>query len=437
MSFRTVIKHAWDALNDRNGFVTDYNYVYIGPGNSKRPDRIAMTRGRERSLITAVYNRIALDCSMIDVEHVRLDDQGRYLTTIQSGLNDCFNLQANKDQSGMAFIQDVVLSMFDEGDVAIVPTQTSVNVRNTEGYDIQALRTAKIEEWYPDHVKLRIYDDEKGKFVSGTWPKSKVAIIENPFKVIMNEPNSTINRLTRKLALLDAIDEESGAGKLDLIIQLPYAVKGKTREEQAEKRRKALQDQLKDGKYGVAYTDGTEHVIQLNRPIENNLMKQIEYLFNLAYAQLGITTGIMDGSADSNTMMNYEARIIGVIMTTIVNECRRKFLSKTARSQKQSIMFFKDPFRIIPMDKLADIADKFTRNEILTSNELRQIIGRKPSQDPEADVLRNKNLNKSANEMMPPPTSGMGANGGQPVDDEIGYASQELRNMMERKNNSK
>lgn len=423
MSFVDRLRHAWNALNGRNSYITDYNYVQLGEGSSYRPDRIAMTRGQERSLITAVYNRIALDCSNIAIEHVRLDDQGRYKETIESGLNSCFNLEANKDQSGSAFVQDIVLSMFDEGDVAIAPIDTDIDIKNTNAYEILSMRTAKIIEWYPDHVKLHVYNDRTGRYVDSIWPKSKVAIIENPFKTIMNEPNSTVKRLMRKLTILDAIDEESGSGKLDLIIQLPYAIKGDLRKQQAETRRKELQDQLKDNKYGVAYTDGTEHIVQLNRPLENNLMKQIEYLVNLAYSQLGVTTSVMDGTADSTTMMNYETRIIGTIMTAIVNECKRKFLTKTARSQKQSIVFFKDPFKLVPVDKLADIADKFTRNEILTSNEMRQIIGRKPVQDPEADVLRNKNLNKSDAEVS------MEEQG----IEELG-PEDEIRNIMGRKN---
>lgn len=398
MSFIDRLKHAWDAFNSRDSFVTDYNYVSLGQSSSYRPDRVALSKGAEKSLITSVYTRIALDCADTRIEHVRLDDKGRYIETLDTGLNNCLTLEANKDQSAWSLVEDIVLSMFDEGDVAVLPVKTDINPKNTSSFEILALRTGKILEWYPDHVKIRAYDGESGQMKDAVWPKSKVAIIENPFREIMNAPNSTVKRLGRKLAILDAIDEQSGAGKLDLIIQLPYAIKGELKRAEAEKRRKDLQEQLKDGQYGVAYTDGTEHVIQLNRPLENNLMKQIEYLVNLAYSQLGITTGIMDGTADANTMMNYQSRVIGLIMTVITTEFRRKFLTKTARSQKQSIVFFKDPFKIIPIEKLADIADKFTRNEIITSNEMRQIVGLKPVQDPEADELRNKNLNRADNE---------------------------------------
>lgn len=426
MSFGDRLKHAWDALNDRDGYGAFYTYVPIGNGSSSRPDRQTISRGLERSLITAVYNRIALDCAQIKIEHVRLDDQGRFAEHVDSGLNNCLDLEANKDQTGSALIQDIVMSMFEDGDVAVVPTQTDVNIKRTGSYDIQKLRTAKILEWYPDNVKLKVYNEQTGKHDETIWPKSKVALIENPFRMIMNEPNSTVKRLMRKLAILDAIDEESGAGKLDLIIQLPYALKSEARRKEAEKRRADLQQQLENGKYGVAYTDGTEHIVQLNRPLENNLMKQIEYLVNLAYSQLGITTGIMDGSADAATMMNYDVRIIGAIMTVIVDEFRRKFLTKTARSQKQSIVFFRDPFKLVPVDKLADIADKFTRNEILSSNELRQIIGRKPVQDTRADELRNKNLNQPEEQ----------AEGSAMVPREDGEISpeEEVRTIMERKN---
>lgn len=426
MSFGDRLKHAWDALNDRDGYGAFYTYVPIGNGSSSRPDRQTISRGLERSLITAVYNRIALDCAQIKIEHVRLDDQGRFAEHVDSGLNNCLDLEANKDQTGSALIQDIVMSMFEDGDVAVVPTETNVNIKHTGSYDILKLRTAKILEWYPDNVKLKVYNEKTGKHDETIWPKSKVALIENPFRMIMNEPNSTVKRLMRKLAILDAIDEESGAGKLDLIIQLPYALKSEARRKEAEKRRADLQQQLENGKYGVAYTDGTEHIVQLNRPLENNLMKQIEYLVNLAYSQLGITTGIMDGSADAATMMNYDVRIIGAIMTVIVDEFRRKFLTKTARSQKQSIVFFRDPFKLVPVDKLADIADKFTRNEILSSNELRQIIGRKPVQDTRADELRNKNLNQPEEE----------AEGSAMVPREDGEISpeEEVRTIMERKN---
>ena len=399
MSFINSLKHAWNAFTGKDLY--EYQLIDTGPGNSIRPDRVAVSYGRERSLITAVYNRIALDCSQVQLEHVKLDEHGRYLETMASDLNERLTFEANKDQTGAAIVHDIVMSMFEEGVVAVCPTETSIDPNKGDSYKINSMRTAKIVEWYPNYVKVRIYDDITAQFVERIYKKSAVAIIENPFAPIMNEPNSTVNRLNRKLALMDAIDEQSGAGKLDLIIQLPYVIKGEARKKQAEIRRKELETQLAGSKYGIAYTDGTEHVTQLNRPLENNLMKQIEYLTNLAYSQLGITTSIMDGSADEKTMTNYRYRIISLIMDTIARELCRKFLTKTARSQRQSITYFQDPFTLVAPTQLADIADKFTRNEILSSNEIRQMIGRKPSQDPQADELRNKNLNKQSGQVPP------------------------------------
>lgn len=383
------LKNAWNAFLNR-----DPTYVYKDSGYSSyyRPDRVRFSRGNEKSLVTSIYNRIAIDVASVKIQHVRLDDNGRYKEEIDSGLNSCFNLEANVDQTGRAFIQDIVMSMFDEGCVAIVPVDTDKNPDATDSYDILSMRTGKIIEWYPSKVKVRVYNERTGKKEDIIVPKKTVGIIENPLYAVINEPSSTMQRLVRKLNLLDAIDEQSGSGKLDLIIQLPYIIKSEARRQQAETRRRDIESQLSDSKYGIAYTDGTERITQLNRPVENNLMKQIEYLTSTLYGQLGITQSIMDGTADEKTMLNYNSRTIEPIVSAIVDELKRKFLTKTARSQKQSILFFRDPFKLVPVNDIAEIADKFTRNEILTSNEIRQIIGMKPSEDPKADELVNSNI---------------------------------------------
>lgn len=383
------IKHAWNAFRDN---ATATRYRDVGVGYSYRPDRPRLTRGNERSIVTSVYNRIALDAASINIRHVRLDKNDRFLETIDSGLNNCLTLEANIDQTSRSFIQDVVMSMLDEGCVAIVPVDTTSNPEVTGSYDIQTMRTGKILEWHPMHVKVRVYNERTGQKENILVPKSVVGIVENPLYAVINEPNSTMQRLIRKLNLLDAIDEQSGSGKLDLVIQLPYVIKSEARRRQAEDRRKNIEDQLAGSKYGIAYTDVTERITQLNRPAENNLMSQIEYLTSMLYSQLGITQSILDGTADEKTMLNYYNRTIEPIISAIVDEMKRKFLTKTARSQLQSISFFRDPFKLVPVNEISEIADKFTRNEIMTSNEIRQIIGMKPSDDPKADELRNKNL---------------------------------------------
>lgn len=399
MDIGSRLKHAWNAFMNRDPTEVDYD---IGPAYYYRPDRPRLTRGNERSIVTAVYNRIALDVSDIDIRHVRLDKNGRYIEDIDSGLNNCLTVEANIDQTGKAFIQDVVMSMLDEGCVAIVPVDTTINPKVTGSYDINSMRTGKIVQWYPQHVKVKLYNDQNGRKEEVTLPKSMVAIVENPLYAVMNEPNSTLQRLIRKLNLLDYVDEQTGAGKLDLIIQLPYVIKSNARRQQAEDRRADIERQLKDSKYGIAYTDGTERITQLNRPVENNLMKQIEYLTSMLYSQLGINQTVLDGTADEKTMLNYTNRSIGPIISAIVDEMKRKFLTKTARSQMQSIRYFKDPFKLVPVNEIAEISDKLTRNEIASSNEIRQIIGWKPSQDPAADELRNKNLNQQSPDMMAP-----------------------------------
>ena len=393
MTLGSRLRHAWNTFLSRDPL--SYRYSF-GPSYSYRPDRPIFSRGNERSIVTSVYNRIALDVSSMTIQHVRLDENDRFKEVIESGLNNCLNLEASIDQTGRAFVQDIVMSMLDEGCVAIVPVDTTFNPKETGSFDISTMRTGKILEWYPQHVKVRVYNDRKGEKEDILVPKSTVAIVENPFYSVMNEPNSTMQRLIRKLNLLDAIDEQSGSGKLNLIIQLPYVIKTAARRQQAEERRKDIEEQLSGSKYGVAYTDGTEHVVQLNRPVDNNLMSQIEYLTSMLYSQLGLTQGIMDGSADEKTMQNYYTRTIEPILSAIVDEMKRKFLTKTARSQKQSILFFRDPFKLVPVGEIAEISDKMTRNEIMTSNEIRQKIGMKPSTDPKADELRNSNLSAPA-----------------------------------------
>lgn len=401
MSFGSRLKHAWNAFTG-----TDYTtYQDVGPGYSSRPDRIRLTKGNERSIITSVYNRIALDVAALNVQHIRLDENGRFLSVIQDGLNTCLTVEANIDQTARAFIQDIVVSMLDEGCVAIVPVDTTYDLSVTGSYDIQTMRVGKILDWYPQHVRVRLYNERTGAKENILVPKSTVAIVENPLYAVVNEPNSTMQRLIRKLNLLDVIDEQSGSGKLDLIIQLPYVIKTEARRQQAENRRKDIEAQLSGTKYGIAYADGTERITQLNRSVNNNLMSQIEYLTSMLYSQLGITQSILDGTADEKTMLNYNNRTIEPIISAIVDEMKRKFLTKTARSQSQSISFFRDPFKLVPVNDIAEIADKFTRNEIMTSNEIRQVIGMKPSDDPRADELRNKNLSapsESEPEINPP-----------------------------------
>lgn len=391
------LKKAWNAFRDQDEtYYNVYNdrYTSYSNGSSYRPDRTRLSTRNERSIVTSIFNRIALDVASIDIYHCRLDDNDRYKENIDSTLNNCLTLESNIDQTSRAFMQDVVLSMFDEGSVAIVPVDTIKDPMKTDSYEILTLRTGRIVTWYPKHVRVELYDDNTGIKREITLPKSRVGIIENPLYAVMNEPNSTLQRLIRKLVLLDSIDEQSGSGKLDLIIQLPYIVKSEARRQQAEQRRKDIERQLKGSKYGIAYTDGTEKITQLNRPLENNLMKQIEYLTSMLYGQLGITQGVMDGTADEKTMTNYYSRTIEPIASSIVDEIKRKFLTKTARSQKQSIVFFRDPFKLVPVSDLAEISDKFTRNEILSSNEIRQVVGRKPSDDPKADQLINSNISQ-------------------------------------------
>ena len=395
-SLGSRIKNAWNAFLNKDPTIDFRNE---GTTYTYRPDRPRFTRGNERSIATSVYNRIALDVAAVDFRHCRLDTENRYLDDIESGLNNCLTLESNIDQNARAFIQDVVMSMLDEGAVAIVPIDASADPLKTDSYDIGSWRTAKIIEWKPRYVKVRVYNDRTGNKEDILYPKRCVAIIENPLYSIINEPNSTMQRLKRKLALLDVTDEQTASGKLDLIIQLPYVVKSPGRKQQAEERRQAIIDQLAGSQYGIAYTDGTEKITQLNRSLENNLLKQVEYLTTQVFAQLGMTQSILDGTADEKTMLNYYNRTIEPIVDAIVLELKRKFLTKTARTQGQTIMAFRDPFKLVPINNIADIADKFTRNEILSSNELRQIIGRRPSSDKRADMLLNSNLNHSPDEL--------------------------------------
>lgn len=386
------LKHGWNAFMNRDP--TNTNFRDFGASYSYRPDRVRFSGGNEKSIVTSVYNRIAMDAAQIDIKHVQLDDDERYVNTIDSGLNNCLTVEANIDQTGRAFLQDVFMSMLDEGCIAIVPTDTTLNPKVTSSYDILTMRTGKILDWYPDKVRVRLYNEQTGKKEEVLLPKKTVAIIENPLYAVINERNSTMQRLIRKLNLLDAIDEQSGAGKLDLIIQLPYTIKSEARRKQAEDRRKDIERQLAGSKYGIAYTDATEHVTQLNRSLDNNLMKQIEYLTSMLYSQLGITQTVLDGTADEKTMLNYYNRTIEPIVSAVVDEMKRKFLTKTARSQNKSIAYFRDPFGLVPVSDIAEIADKFTRNEIMTSNEIRQKIGMKPSDDPKADQLINSNISQ-------------------------------------------
>ena len=388
------LRKGWNAFRNKN---PTKEYRYYGAPFSYRPDRPKLTKGSDRSIVNAIYNRIAMDVAEINIQHVQLDEDGRYQETIDSSLNRCLNLRANIDQSGRDFVQDVVMSMLDEGCVAILPVDTDRNPE-TGAYEIYTLRTAKILEWYPQHVKLRAYNELTGEKEEITVRKDTVAIVENPLYAIINEPNSIVQRLIRKLNLLDAIDEHNSSGKLDLIIQLPYVVKNETKKRQAEERRKEIEEQLVGSKYGIAYTDGSEHITQLNRAVENNFMTQIEYLTKMMYSQLGLTEEILSGTAKEEDMLNYQSRILEPILSAITDAMKWAFLTPNARTRGHSIMFFKDPFKIIPIDKIAEVADKMTRNEIMTSNEIRQKIGMKPSKDPSADELRNKNLNQASGE---------------------------------------
>lgn len=391
LNLSTRLAHAWNAFTSRD----PTQYIITGPGYSSRPDRPRLSRGNEKSIATSIFNRIALDVSSVSIKHCRLDKNGRYVEDIDSGLNNCLTLEANKDQTGRAFIQDAVLSMLDEGCVALVPVETTIDPKNSNSYQIDSMRTGKITEWYPDMVRVRLYNDQTGEKEEILLPKSQVAIIENPLYAVVNEYNSTMQRLIRKLSLLDVTDEQTASGKLDLIIQLPYVIKTETRREQAERRRKDIIEQLAGSQYGIAYTDGTEKITQLNRSLENNLLKQVEYLTNMVYSQLGITQSVLDGTADEKTMLNYTNRTVEPIISAIVDELKRKFITKTARSQLQSIVYFRDPFRLVPVNDIAEIADKFTRNEIMTSNEIRQIVGMQPSKDPKADELVNSNISQA------------------------------------------
>lgn len=422
-SFFTRLKSGWNAFLAREPtreYIYDHPYRNIGTSFTYRPDRTRFSRGNERSIVTSVFNQIAMDVAAVDIKHCRLDKNGRYVEDMKSGLNECLGLEANIDQTGRAFIQDVVMSMLDEGAVAIVAVDTSVDPRLSNSYDILSMRTGKIVEWFPAHVKVKVYNERTGQKEDITLPKRQVAIIENPLYAVINEPNSTMQRLIRKLNLLDAIDEQSGSGKLDLIIQLPYTIKSELRQQQADKRRKDIEEQLK-GPYGIAYTDATERITQLNRPIENNLMKQIEYLTSQFYGQLGITQAVMDGTADERTMLNYNNRTIEPILSAIVDAMRRVFLTKTARSQGQTITFFRNPFKLVAVADIANMADTFTRNEILSSNEFRQILGFKPSDDPKADQLVNSNIAQPADAGMMPMEEGAEEYVEEPIDESEDY----------------
>ena len=434
LNFMSRLKHSWNAFVNNRDPTYIPQHRDIGGGYVYRPDRTRFSRGNEKTIATSVYNRIAMDVASVAIKHCRIDKNGRYIEDIKSGLNDCLSIEANIDQTGRSFIQDVVMSMFDEGAVAIVPVDTSIDPTKTSSYDILTMRTGKILEWYPAHVKVKVYNDRTGRKEDIILPKRSVAIVENPLYAVINEPNSTMQRLVRKLNILDAIDEQSGSGKLDLIIQLPYVIKTDARRDQAEKRRKDIEEQLK-GPYGIAYTDGTERITQLNRPIENNLMKQIEYLTNQLYSQIGMTPSVLDGTADEKEMLNYNNRTIEPILSAIVDAMKRSFLTKTARTQGQTIMFFRDPFKLVPINNIADIADKFATNEILSSNEIRQIIGMKPADDPKADELRNSHLNHPEDQMpmeeLPPEEMGMEeAPMDEPVEEEVGIGDMSISDLM-------
>ena len=389
MKFVDRLKHSWNAFLNKDPTNMSSDYFM---GSYYRPDRVRLSRGNERSIVTSVFNRIALDVAAINIRHCKLDKDDRFEKVMTSPLNECLTLEANIDQTSRAFVQDITMSMFDEGCIAVVPVDTDIDPNDNSSFDILSMRTGKIVEWFPDRVKVNVYNERTGKKEDIIISKRAVAIIENPLYAVMNEHNSTLQRLIRKLVLLDAVDEQASSGKLDLIVQLPYVIKSQARRDEADKRRHEIERQLAGSKYGIAYIDGTEKITQLNRPVENNLMKQIEYLTSMLYSQLGITQTILDGTADDKTMLNYYSRTIEPIVSAIVDEMKRKFLTKTARTQKQTIMFFRDPFKLVPVNDLAEIADKFTRNEIMTSNEIRQIVGMKPSNDPKADKLVNSNI---------------------------------------------
>lgn len=393
-SIGSRLKHAWNAFLNRD----PPGKSYYGGGYSYRPDRVRLNRANDRTIMTAIYTRIAMDASAITINHVRLDDNGRFDEVLDSGLNSCLNISGNKDQTGRALRYDMFLSMLDEGVVALVPIDVDIDPK-TGKTEIESLRVGKVKEWYPDDVRLEVYNDRTGQKEEITLPKARVALIENPFYAVMNEPNGTVQRLIRKLNLMDVIDEQLGSGKLDLIIQLPYVVKSEARRQQALKRRKEVEQQLSGSKYGIAYTDGTEHITQLNRSLENNLLKTVEYLTNMAYSQLGITPEIMNGTATDTVMTNYENRTIEPIVAAAVDELKRKFLTKEDRAAGESVLYFRDPFKLAPVSMVAEMADKFTRNEIMTSNEFRQVIGMKPSKDPKADELRNSNISASKEEI--------------------------------------
>lgn len=403
MEFLDRLQHAWNAFSNKDPTIHNYDY---GNVFYTRPDRPRLTVRNERSIIASIYNRISLDVASININHCRLDENGRFKEIIKSNLNNCLTLEANIDQTGRAFIQDVVLSMLDEGCVAIVPVDTNLNPEVSGSYDILSMRTGQIVQWYPSKVKVRVYNDRTGNKEDIVISKSSVAIIENPLYAVMNEPNSTMQRLARKLSLLDVTDEQTASGKLDMIIQLPYVIKSEARRQEAERRRKEIEQQLSTSKYGIAYADGTEKIVQLNRSLDNNLMKQVEYLTNMLFSQLGMTQSILDGTADEQTMLNYYSRTIEPIISAITDELKRKFLTKTARSQSQTILFFRDPFKLVPVNNIAEIADKFTRNEIMTSNEIRQVIGMKPSDDPKADELVNSNISQPNAEIEEFPDDG-------------------------------
>lgn len=396
-------KNAWNVFTSRDP--TRYYHQDLGMSYSSKPDRVRLTLGNERSIVASIYSRIAIDVAAINIKHVRIDENGRYTETIKSSLNDCLSVQANKDQTGRDLIKDLVLSMFDEGCVAVVPVDLDVSPLHTDSFKIESLRVAQVLEWYPDHVRIRLYNDRKGYKEDVILPKRIVAIIENPLYSVMNEPNSTAKRLVRKLNLIDMVDEQNSSGKLDLIIQLPYVIKTQSRKDLAEQRRKDIEMQLTSSKHGIAYMDATEKVVQLNRPIENKFLEQIDYFTKQLYAQLGMADTIFNGTADEATMLNYYNRTIEPILTAITEEFRRKFLTKTARTQGQTIAFFRDPFKLVPLQQLAELADTFTRNEILSSNEIRAILGFKPDSDPKSDQLINSNI--AQNQGMMPPEEGM------------------------------
>ena len=396
------LRHAWDAFAGNRDPTRHYTTHDYGPGSGFRPDRARFTRGNEKSIVTAIYNRIAMDVAALTIQHVQLDEEGRFIGVVDSSLNDCLNLKANIDQTGRAFIQDAVMSMLDEGCVALVATRTTKDPRTTESYDVLSMRVGKILEWYPKHVRVRVYDEETGRKEDITLAKKHVAIVENPLYAVINEKNSTMQRLIKKLNLLDAIDEQSGSGKLDLIIQLPYTVKTQARRDQAESRRRDLEKQLSGSKYGIAYADGTERITQLNRPVENNLMKQIEFLTNMGYGQLGMSQAIMDGTADEKAMRNYEARTVEPMVSAIVDALKCTYLSRTAITQHKSIEFFRDPFRLAPLSEIAEISEKFVANGIMSANEVRQHIGMKPADDQQADALVNSRVAQPTEPPMEP-----------------------------------